>query len=615
MKKTIETKPTETDAFEIGLVMAGAVSAGAYTAGVIDYLLEVLQAWEDAREETTTPSHKVRIKVITGASAGGMVAAITAAELLRRAKAKSSKTSDYTQSLLYKAWVEEIDIEGLLENSDLKTKEPFYSFLNSDLLDQIADKMIYTNGETPTYTKLPDYIDPELKMYLTLSNLRGLPYEFDLNGESGLPYGMTDHADYQYFQLCKQTSKQDWHKLRKAAVATGAFPVGFKARLIERDTSEYKERIAKNGLEISAKLKLNTSQATSYPFVVIDGGALNNEPIELARSVWAKKTKTPPPNTDLNAATYNSKEYLKHVKAVEGESRLVSQYNLEPGKNALIIIDPFPNFADVGQEPTAKDTKLSAILLPIISAIRSQNLFKPEEMIMACDKENYTRFLIAPLRRNKEGSIASKALACGIFGGFGGFLSQDFRKHDYHLGRKNAQRFLTHHFVFPKKYIDALPFANAASIKSNDSGDIPMIPIIPGTAVEQKQGEDNDWPSYSKTKLHKLSQLVNARINILTQRLPLVGTFSQKWTRFTAIGMLLFILFGEWVKYNSDITKVFCPFLNGLYILVFQIVLSVLLSVLILLMVSKAMIDKRATKETIKYVKGLITEWGIEIKK
>ena len=41
MEKT--NSPTESDAFEIGLVMAGAVSARAHTAGVIDYLLEVLQ--------------------------------------------------------------------------------------------------------------------------------------------------------------------------------------------------------------------------------------------------------------------------------------------------------------------------------------------------------------------------------------------------------------------------------------------------------------------------------------------------------------------------------------------------------------------------------------------
>jgi len=35
--------------FQIGLTMSGAISAGAYTAGVIDFLAEALDAWEDAR--------------------------------------------------------------------------------------------------------------------------------------------------------------------------------------------------------------------------------------------------------------------------------------------------------------------------------------------------------------------------------------------------------------------------------------------------------------------------------------------------------------------------------------------------------------------------------------
>ena len=35
--------------FEIGLVMAGAISAGAYTAGVIDFLVQALDEWENAK--------------------------------------------------------------------------------------------------------------------------------------------------------------------------------------------------------------------------------------------------------------------------------------------------------------------------------------------------------------------------------------------------------------------------------------------------------------------------------------------------------------------------------------------------------------------------------------
>ena len=46
--------------FELGLVLAGAVSAGAYTAGVLDFLMEAMDAWERAKEEgdALAPPHE-----------------------------------------------------------------------------------------------------------------------------------------------------------------------------------------------------------------------------------------------------------------------------------------------------------------------------------------------------------------------------------------------------------------------------------------------------------------------------------------------------------------------------------------------------------------------------
>ena len=42
------------------------------------------------------------------------------------------------------------------------------------------------------------------------------------------------------------------------------------------------------------------------------------------------------------------------------------------------------------------------------------------------------------------------ALACGSLGGFSGFLHESFRRHDYLLGRRNAQAFLRWHFALPE---------------------------------------------------------------------------------------------------------------------------------------------------------------------
>ena len=69
--------------FEIGLVGAGAVSAGAYTGGVIDFLVEALDAWYAAKsgENPEVPPHEVRLSVFSGASAGGITAALAAGYL------------------------------------------------------------------------------------------------------------------------------------------------------------------------------------------------------------------------------------------------------------------------------------------------------------------------------------------------------------------------------------------------------------------------------------------------------------------------------------------------------------------------------------------------------
>jgi hypothetical protein len=104
--------------FQMGLTMSGAISAGAYTAGVLDFLIEALDAWEDARngpDADTVPSHRVGIKVMSGASAGAITAAIGAIALVdaepdgkRKAPGayvKEGFTYRYYMPKLYETWV------------------------------------------------------------------------------------------------------------------------------------------------------------------------------------------------------------------------------------------------------------------------------------------------------------------------------------------------------------------------------------------------------------------------------------------------------------------------------------------------------------------------------
>src|SRR4051794_19146639 len=72
------------DTFQIGLALSGAISAGAYTAGVLDYLFQALNAWEQAKKkDPRAPQHHVNLQVVTGASAGAITGALGAIALAR----------------------------------------------------------------------------------------------------------------------------------------------------------------------------------------------------------------------------------------------------------------------------------------------------------------------------------------------------------------------------------------------------------------------------------------------------------------------------------------------------------------------------------------------------
>ena len=198
--------------FQIGLTMSGAISAGAYTAGVLDFLIEALDAWEDARngpDADTVPGHRVGIKVMSGASAGAITAAIAAIALVDaepdgKRKAPGAYVKDgftYRCYLpkLYETWVvkptfvaETKGATDFLTLSDLDAPDPATSLfattgvpasgqlkqgtvasvLNARLLDEIANAALKVDR---LIDRKRPYISSKLHIYLTLSNLRGVP--------------------------------------------------------------------------------------------------------------------------------------------------------------------------------------------------------------------------------------------------------------------------------------------------------------------------------------------------------------------------------------------------------------------------------------------------------
>jgi len=115
--------PADETEFQLGLSLGGTVSAGAYTAGVVDFLIEALDAWARAREDgdPLAPPNRVVLKLITGASGGGVNGAIATRALPYAFPPVTATMSEAEAATnpFYDVWVNRLDIKGMLETGDL----------------------------------------------------------------------------------------------------------------------------------------------------------------------------------------------------------------------------------------------------------------------------------------------------------------------------------------------------------------------------------------------------------------------------------------------------------------------------------------------------------------
>jgi hypothetical protein len=431
--------------FQIGLVMAGAISAGAYSAGVTDFIMEALDAYMAAKEKPgwQGPRHDVRIPVMAGASAGGMTAAIAALHVFhglehvwpgKPAPAKAANR-------LYSSWVTDISIEGLLETSDLtggRDRQGVKSALCCDVLTRIVDDAFNLSGPL----RIPPWIgrgdDRTLRLLLTVTNLRGVPYSFALFGANANDrYGMLNHGDYLDFTVgispstnpgshaldIASTTGDEWNLFKTTALATGAFPIGLAPRRLQRPPSDYANggRVgvddAFGGFKTIPPDNSFNQVAPPFAFTSVDGGTIDNEPLELARRCLA------------GAGAHNKRDG-------------------EEADKAVVLVAPFPNFVHVPDDNPG-DT-LVHVIPQLASALVDQARFKPDELAMAENDAIFSRFIISPIRPANNNPLAVKyPIASGPLSGFGGFLHESFRRHDYLLGRRNAQAFLRWNFALP----------------------------------------------------------------------------------------------------------------------------------------------------------------------
>jgi hypothetical protein len=345
---------------------------------------------------------------------------------------------DKTANRLYSSWVSDISIEKLLATDDLENgreAKGVKSLLCSDVLNRIAKNAFDLKGPVRVREWIGRDNDRSLRVFLTLSNLRGVPYSFSLFGREER-FGMLNHGDYLDFKIglqpaeCSEThalnvenfSDPSWELFRTGVLATGAFPVGLVPRQVQRQPSDYRNSQIV-GFDQAGEFKIiapdsSIEKEQPYQFVSTDGGVINNEPLELARRYLA------------------------------GGPGKFNEQDGDSAKRAVILVAPFPNFASV---PKYEDGETILDIVPkLMSTLINQARFKPDELAKAANDTIFSRFMISPSRVGGSTEEAKKyPIASGALGGFSGFLHESFRRHDYLLGRRNAQAFLRWTFALP----------------------------------------------------------------------------------------------------------------------------------------------------------------------
>ncbi len=515
----METTEQNVPTFHLGICMAGAVSAGAYTAGVMDYLLEALAAYEKQRGQPGIPCHKVEIPAIGGASAGGMTAIITAAAqqqgITHIDKPGPDLLAERPENILYHSWVDLTDRDmfaKMLGTDDVK--DGVVSALNCEFIDAVAKRAITPeNSSTINWQTLPDFFPERLKLFTTLSNLEGFVYDvnFVAAGDSNRhPYYMKFHNDYACFEMTRdgvEPSGKGWMPLNiqtgnhattaiQAAMATGAFPVGLKARTVTRS----QDAVMNNPLVDEKILKAIQPTPVPYESLNIDGGMINNEPFDKVR-------------------------YLLEKPSGQFDQKIYEDYRTF--NSTVLMVAPFPSTKPKG---ISLSDKLMNVVGLTLSAMISQMRSKPWQVKEANDSNCAGQFLIDPSREftAPDGKIVKfsgdKAIACGALGGFSGFLNKEFRVHDFFLGRHNCKIFLKEYFTIPDEHKEVNPvfakgYAGIADprFRSKDGG-WQIIPIVEDVSYEFPKFNFKSgisWPVQDWSAISRFDHALRKRIEAI----------------------------------------------------------------------------------------------------
>lgn len=458
----------------IALVLSGGVSLGSYTGGAVTELLRAL-----TRNEATGSA---RIHVITGTSAGALNAALAA-----RALAVNPGVVPWIE----RSWVDGADAEHLLNPG----RRDRTGALDPTVLEDLSRALV--TAEAAADDAVSPALGAPLRVGITLSSLHGIRYDLRY-GFLNVPdrkFGTRTYSDQVDFEIpAGRPGDPVWERLREAALASAAFPFAFPPRRLARKRGDYPGAL------------LPDSADDDLGMWYVDGGLFDAAPLGLAKDLVERDARhrsddwryilvepslrttggdgTPAPGApgslsalagDLTRAVLGQGAALDWIRANRVNARLEilhallarlpemddritdpddvvlgryigdlaervaeMQVAVDPTGRAGRGADPVADYLDRNFERIEADPRYREVLASAGSRSGRARLAKLIFVLEAAsglrDKDVMRLYLVAP--------DSDAELAGDYLGGFGGFLSREWRDHDFRAGRADARRLL-----------------------------------------------------------------------------------------------------------------------------------------------------------------------------
>lgn len=563
-------RPPTPGVFELALACCGGTSTGPYVAGVLDFMWEAFEEWRTAAHAGNAPDHKVRIRNMVGASAGGLSLGLAALATFKKfphvyddrlwAKYRAADgtlpaVQPKAENPHYLAWVKEISLTRLLSNPKEVESGQIYLFHSAPA--EICDTVFNLVDRAPLAAGR-DFVAHPLEMRATIGNLKGVPYALDFNRVGG-----GAQVTNSYFELHRDNiafavqtdavggvpdgpgGAPDTHDLsaaafpptqatpeltyvrtlfRAAMISTSAIPLVFRVTEVPQDPTVFQWRTAYWDVARQAAVAdqpvWDAPPPNPFNYAATDGGLFDNRPFNVAH---------------------------RRLAGVRGEN---PQGAMEACR-AVILVDPL---ADDWTPPPANPdyNDLFSVVSKLVLTPVLQDRLDTVDLAQIKDDTVFSRFMVAPSREHPDKNVSwppSKSLMGAPLSAFLGFCAEAYREHDFLLGRRNAQQFLRRHLVLPQAhplFTGTTGWLPADGFVEDGVAYYPLVPLR-GRAADEQPVPEWKWDALSKDAIEGYVKAAGARADAIFHNLKTSATSSRSWLGKLGGGLMRFYLNLGWV--------------------------------------------------------------------